>query len=128
MRGKRIRVDIIEVRVRLIPAYAGKTGMMTASQTTPAAHPRVCGENDGLTVEGIGVPGSSPRMRGKPRRHRIQHRSSGLIPAYAGKTLEARGSACELEAHPRVCGENITGVFNALKALGSSPRMRGKQS
>ena len=51
-----------------------------------------------------------------------------LIPAYAGKTLCPPRARTWERAHPRVCGENWMLRSATLRALGSSPRMRGKRS
>ena len=71
---------------RLIPARAGKTCPTTSDSTRASAHPRACGEN----VQGFPAapmnPGSSPRVRGKPRAVRRRRPGRGLIPARAGKT------------------------------------------
>ena len=86
-RGKLDR-DVREgVGCGLIPAWAGKTQIKTIIGAAKTAHPRVGGENlcDGLEV--VGVAGSSPRGRGKPRSRRRRIRG-GM-------------------AHPRVGGENL---------------------
>ena len=50
---------------RLIPAWAGKTvGSLGIVQDNPA-HPRVGGENLGVSMGALTVMGSSPRGRGK---------------------------------------------------------------
>ena len=49
----------------------------------------------------------------------------GLIPTYAGNTLAIHPARTLWRAHPHVCGEHSTGDLDALKAVGSSPRMRG---
>ena len=51
---------------------------------------------------------------------------SGLIPARAGKTLPLLDSMAARTAHPRACGENVGGAVQAVAAVGSSPRVRGK--
>ena len=51
---------------------------------------------------------------------------SGLIPAWAGKTAPGLGVAGRSTAHPRVGGENRPGVNTPGRAVGSSPRGRGK--
>ena len=65
-------------------------------------------------------------MRGKQGDPEDALNSSGLIPAYAGKTISSAGISGEYAAHPRVCGENsaTSPPFSTLN--GSSPRMRGK--
>ena len=51
-----------------------------------------------------------------------------LIPACAGKTSpETSPQRCNV-AHPRVCGENSDLLLIYRYKLGSSPRVRGKQS
>ena len=92
-----------------------------------ADHPRVCGENLFRSFEFGQVPGSPPRMRGKPKENMRQAEISRITPAYAGKTL-MRGCKKRLTTdHPRVCGEN-GGEQNGDPADdGSPPRMRGKQ-
>ena len=52
------------------------------------------------------IPGSSPRVRGKPPPHARPSPSS--------------------PAHPRVCGENAVAAGGAHDVPGSSPRVRGK--
>ena len=49
-----------------------------------------------------------------------------LIPAWAGKTSAAAGSASASRAHPRVGGENVASEAATSTATGSSPRGRGK--
>ena len=72
------------------------------------------------------VRGSSPRVRGKPRRRPRGRQPPGLIPARAGKTTW--GSQCRKvgPAHPRACGENDPPAVHAARPEGSSPRVRGK--
>ena len=74
----------------------------------------------------MGLPGSSPRVRGK--RCPIAWRSllGGLIPARAGKTRGRRHCGETWSAHPRACGENLLDENWDLIQRGSSPRVRGK--
>ena len=53
--------------------------------------------------------------------------SSGLIPAWAGKTACGGRSQRALSAHPRVGGENRRSPRDRFPAWGSSPRGRGKR-
>ena len=110
----------------LIPAYAGKTRPMGLRKLTRPAHPRVCGENDNSHHNAHVFAGSSPRMRGKPNFAIAESFSHRLIPAYAGKTWPALESAGQVQAHPRVCGENFDLATYFIDETGSSPRMRGK--
>ena len=55
----------------LIPACAGKTVCDCGYRELCTAHPRVCGENPHPGDDQRGIPGSSPRVRGKPTGLRI---------------------------------------------------------
>ena len=126
VRGKRPRPYCCWRITGLIPACAGKTLLMRSLGPTPAAHPRVCGENvlDGLAVSP--AVGSSPRVRGKLASLLRLCDSLGLIPACAGKTRPRVKFQHWRKAHPRVCGENYLHTWNEHLAAGSSPRVRGK--
>ena len=91
----------------LIPACAGKTPASPATSRQPTAHPRVCGENAGLSSAASLTAGSSPRVRGKQRGVQLTNQSRGLIPACAGKTDQITRVPIGTRAHPRVCGENF---------------------
>ena len=125
-RGKRDRHMDSLSSWRLIPAWAGKTRSGCQRSTRQPAHPRVGGENNvNLNHKAIHM-GSSPRGRGKPK---VPDRTSAitrLIPAWAGKTHARRRLPRRNRAHPRVGGENISGLFIDAAAKGSSPRGRGK--
>ena len=92
---------------RLIPARAGKTPSLSMRRTVVSAHPRAGGENSLRARRSVGIGGSSPRGRGKPR--------DQLVPGDL------------IGAHPRAGGENAVMNHPAAAALGSSPRGRGKR-
>ena len=127
VRGKRAYARVKLYDSRLIPARAGKTG--TSPNTGPSAwaHPRACGENHALLVNDPNALGSSPRVRGKPRRVVKGDRRRRLIPARAGKTGPCRHLPEEQPTHPRACGENVQEVSLVAIPAGSSPRVRGKR-
>ena len=125
-RGKRPRADQRALRVRLIPAHAGKTHPRRATKREARAHPRSRGENKGHAVALDGVTGSSPLTRGKlPSTPRVAC-SPGLIPAHAGKTSQTPAMGAKTGAHPRSRGENRPSRVSAWSANGSSPLTRGK--
>ena len=126
MRGKRSLFLWFMLGLGLIPAYAGKTVSRERRARNVWAHPRVCGENERSSSGQARPPGSSPRMRGKLRLPQLTASSSGLIPAYAGKTIGQMPRSCQCWAHPRVCGENTLFAKINAQNCGSSPRMRGK--
>ena len=84
------------------------------------------GENDSNESFTPLIAGSSPRGRGKLCWASGEVSSTGLIPAWAGKTQSRESCAAGATAHPRVGGENTGKVMNGVTQRGSSPRGRGK--
>ena len=126
-RGKPdLRLDL-EVRLRLIPAHAGKTSSQPCTASGSEAHPRSRGENLLRQSSAILYPGSSPLTRGKRRSHSSPVSVAGLIPAHAGKTCPRITPRSGRRAHPRSRGENNVVVRVAHNAQGSSPLTRGKR-
>ena len=72
--------------------------------------------------------GSSPRVRGKAALGNGASVMSGIIPAGAGKSCWARLGSWEERDHPRGCGEKPMRRPRLLASMGSSPRVRGKES
>ena len=91
---------------RLIPAWAGKTFMVSGGSWRRPAHPRVGGENHAPGGRARVRDGSSPRGRGKLQAPGRAQPRDGLIPAWAGKTTTHAKTIDILPAHPRVGGEN----------------------
>ena len=105
MRGTRGRSFAVAGSRGLIPTYAGNTSPRAKAYRSRRAHPHVCGEHAAALITPAPPPGSSPRMRGTPRKR--SHRTG------TGR------------AHPHVCGEH-TGENGEIEIHpGSSPRMRG---
>ena len=86
MRGKRTRWFFRCPPARIIPAHAGQTIRWSADRRCPADHPRACGANQDDGFRNYCDGGSSPRMRGKRRRHPRSGRHRRIIPAHAGQT------------------------------------------
>ena len=126
VRGKRRNRPRLQADAGLIPARAGKTPRWSSSGPRRSAHPRACGENAGLPTESPAFFGSSPRVRGKPRRVLCSRLWVRLIPARAGKTISTSEPRMRPAAHPRACGENLAQNGGDLQSCGSSPRVRGK--
>ena len=125
-RGKRGVDGVSEGLVGLIPAHAGKTTPRRSPETSKKAHPRSRGENDALPGCTTGWEGSSPLTRGKRTARTMTRSWYGLIPAHAGKTVEAVSQAARCRAHPRSRGENRIGGGGGGVRAGSSPLTRGK--
>ena len=105
MRGAQNKGMELASHARIIPAYAGSTGLQGHDCALQGDHPRVCGEHAGRQGNKVLRQGSSPRMRGAPGGRQRRGPPSGIIPAYAGST-----------------GPDIP-VIDIKQ--GSSPRMRG---
>ena len=125
-RGKLNGRRIGHIRVRLIPARAGKTASVRPRRLVATAHPRAGGENTLWEDMRVAVAGSSPRGRGKLCSIILSSVMGRLIPARAGKTIRDYLGDFAAEAHPRAGGENFGPSPKALRLPGSSPRGRGK--
>ena len=71
---------------------------------------------------------SPPRVRGKVPVCCPEHRKVRITPAYAGKRDLVISGSGDIEDHPRVCGEKLSGCVWQQACAGSPPRMRGKVS
>ena len=87
--------------------------MPSASQST--VHPRGCGERR-IKVRGKQrKTGSSPRVRGTPRRRVSGSCRRRFIPAGAGNAASAMASALAWSVHPRGCGERVQADLEAME-------------
>ena len=126
MRGKATRTGKRSKKIRITPAYAGKSQWAGGLVVSIGDHPRICGEKRGAPVSLIRSAGSPPHMRGKVGLLLLLRSRSWITPAYAGKSFIVRCSALEVKDHPRICGEKFNALPAELKAKGSPPHMRGK--
>ena len=94
--------------------------------SSSGAHPRSRGENVTTVTKARAIEGSSPLTRGKRVRGLRKAIQARLIPAHAGKTLEAVGLHGFGPAHPRSRGENPCARSPTGATVGSSPLTRGK--
>ena len=109
----------------LIPARAGSTVGCTGGRVCRWAHPRPCGEHAEWLGKVLGPAGSSPPVRGAPRRCAAVVPCGGLIPARAGSTPAPVPAGAIRGAHPRPCGEHLGCKVLRGSSLGSSPPVRG---
>ena len=72
------------------------------------------------------LPGSSPRVRGKPLGLTDSNANNRIIPARAGQTRILPRLNITPSDHPRACGANETYCPLWMITQGSSPRVRGK--
>ena len=85
MRGKDSESDPGRHRVRITPAYAGKSSSLPQNGQGFRDHPRLCGEKFPILSTPFTAKGSPPPMRGK------------VVFSDAYDNL--------LKDHPRLCGE-----------------------
>ena len=110
----------------ITPACAGKRKYRGRARPRKKDHPRVCGEKSSACTLQYTRSGSPPRVRGKGYGGDSIMSTPRITPACAGKSVAdcPRGQAPK--DHPRVCGEKVAEILNALCELGSPPRVRGK--
>ena len=105
MRGKVLIPTGMKLRIRITPAYAGKSPAWFPLSGSDWDHPRLCGEKQMPMCGCSAAIGSPPPMRGKvliPTGMKLRIR---ITPAYAGKSpawFPLSGSDWD---HPRLCGE-----------------------
>ena len=126
MRGRvpGIRKDL--ERMGITPAYAGKSRKNGTCNRQIWDHPRVCGEELSAIGGMYYELGSPPRMRGRVIRGLATRITSGITPAYAGKSHHLPAHTGKIRDHPRVCGEEFTQSATKTTIPGSPPRMRGR--
>ena len=114
MRGT-LQLNIQLCRVGgIIPAYAGNTDPFAMSPNTTGDHPRICGEHMGGDYRRIRRRGSSPHMRGTLLSGGERFGLLGIIPAYAGNTMQNGRQTRVSKDHPRICGEHFSVVLLSM--------------
>ena len=112
--------------MRITPAYAGKSCVVSATGTYGKDHPRLRGEKAGSSHNPTAPAGSPPLTRGKEQSHAkfLKHRR--ITPAYAGKRIAKFTASGASEDHPRLRGEKVFSSGGFATFLGSPPLTRGK--
>ncbi len=107
-RGKASSAGCQSGRLRITPAWAGKSNEQIPLANVMRDHPRVGGEKR-PELSRLDVPlGSPPRGRGKVCLSLFQPPNARITPAWAGKSSQAAEAAEEDRDHPRVGGEKQT--------------------
>ena len=121
--------DLIKsIAKRIIPAYAGSTGVYLALHPPQRDHPRIRGEHNRNRSFSLGIRGSSPHTRGARYAVRTPARRRRIIPAYAGSTGRGGRRAWTSRDHPRIRGEHSGAITPIEQGPGSSPHTRGAPS
>ena len=86
----------------------------------------MCGEKFDPRNTAFARKGSPPRVRGKVESTQAYKEAIGITPACAGKSCYTSNTCPHSRDHPRVCGEKMPAVTVSSSAVGSPPRVRGK--
>ena len=78
-----------------------------------------------IAVDWDRAAGSSPHTRGARRGLAGRRRFLGIIPAYAGSTVQPLPVGSAGQDHPRIRGEHLVIAVDWDRAAGSSPHTRG---
>ena len=124
-RGTPAKSVLLNILVRIIPAFAGNTSVSRHLERAARDHPRIRGEHYKNWLYSSVKLGSSPHSRGTPHKRAIRISHVRIIPAFAGNTCN--GVVCDAGNwdHPRIRGEHCTVTFDAQDSAGSSPHSRG---
>ena len=87
MRGKVVIVMLKQIRIRITPAYAGKSPPIIVPEASIKDHPRLCGEKSVRVSLLAFAMGSPPPMRGKGLLMNSLSGQLRITPAYAGKSI-----------------------------------------
>ena len=127
MRGKGGGYSTIEAKMRITPAYAGKSRRLRSLSSPFGDHPRLCGEKLTACTKSGSNPGSPPPMRGKGPPVADVWKRSGITPAYAGKSLTLPTSSTGKGSPPPMRGK--AGKNKAVETgFGITPAYAGKRT
>ena len=124
-RGIHDAINLAANHIRIIPALAGNTAIVTRTTSTSSDHPRSRGEYYGNSPCCVHNQGSSPLSRGIRGHLPGGCGQGGIIPALAGNTPLALAHLSHARDHPRSRGEYWGIISTRLLRLGSSPLSRG---
>ena len=86
VRGTAIRRASVIPKTRITPACAGNSAMAYMFNVSAEDHPRVCGEQSCRNLQGPGLPGSPPRVRGTVDPSIYTDLGDRITPACAGNS------------------------------------------
>ena len=109
----------------IIPACAGSTRQKIVADICSWDHPRMRGEHRLQVCPVLVLWGSSPHARGAQIVRNISKPLSGIIPACAGSTEDAKADEIADWDHPRMRGEHRRSSLLLDRLTGSSPHARG---
>ena len=111
---------------RIIPAYAGSTGLRLHDVRLVQDHPRIRGEHRLTNWPLKPSDSSSPHTRGAPSEGARGPERGLIIPAYAGSTSSNTGLCPQVRDHPRIRGEYRERGTGGSRWGADHPRIRGE--
>ena len=126
VRGKAKGQVLAAFAVGITPACAGKRAHRQCCRILPWDHPRVCGEKDSSRHCEMSQKGSPPRVRGKALGDQAGQRALRITPACAGKRQDRVHHAADRGITPACAGKSAGVAAKFESAMGSPPRVRGK--
>ena len=112
---------------RSIPACAGEPCRESPPPPYGRVYPRVCGGTRRPGIDGAGLGGLSPRVRGNLNQSSVRRIIQGSIPACAGEPSVPLSPTHPPLVYPRVCGGTAGAVYAEHNGQGLSPRVRGNR-
>ena len=125
MRGTEYFSATIAEYQGITPACAGNSYLAYGKEYGVKDHPRVCGEQAGVSEKRLESVGSPPRVRGTVRQSFEDIYGVRITPACAGNSAKKSNSRRMNKDHPRVCGEQGAWCIFGAWCRGSPPRVRG---
>ncbi len=113
-------------QLRITPACAGRSNIISIDMSMNWDHPRVRGEKQTHIFSRIRSQGSPPRARGEANPYLFPYSITGITPACAGRSSSTGCAPEKSWDHPRVCGEKGSCNAMLLYIAGSPPRVRGE--
>ena len=125
MRGTDVKKGFYDDGKGITPAHAGNSAKIGITAALTGDHPRTCGEQLEMNIQGAKLQGSPPHMRGTADPEAPIKRGDRITPAHAGNRSAVLPVQHSRRDHPRTCGEQIPVIVPRLYTLGSPPHMRG---
>ena len=130
MRGEhRVRRQVDDVGLGIIPACAGNTTAPRVSAPASWDHPRIRGEHRRNGFERSGILGSSPHTRGTQSTGRSASRTPWDHPRIRGEHLDENERLAGVAGIiPAYAGNTLCALATMSQRSGSSPHTRGTHS
>ena len=125
-RGRPLYPYVMESKMRITPACAGKTRWQDAISFRRWDHPRMRGEDCLENIVIVFWAGSPPHARGRLTVPEAQKYNYRITPACAGKTIFTHICVGDSTDHPRMRGEDVDALNTLDEFRGSPPHARGR--